>query len=162
MTQASQSRLPLLIWGEATAYSTYIQNKIPANKTKLSPFETWTGHKPDFSYLRILGSKAFVHIPDAKWKKLEQKCIEGILVVFFEFIKAYHIYLPTLRRVVTSREIITDETKGYIGVVPNPHTEPVLESQFDPFVELVKILLYLKTIKTNNVKLKLFLQGGRN
>jgi hypothetical protein len=29
-------------------------------------------------------------------------------------------------------------------------------------VELVTILLYLKLIKTNNVKLKLFLQGGRN
>lgn len=92
MTQASQSRLPLLIWGEATAYSTYIQNKIPANKTKLSPFETWTGHKPDFSYLRILGSKAFVHIPDAKWTKQEQKCIEGILVVFFRI----HQSLPYL------------------------------------------------------------------
>lgn len=94
MIHASQSKLPLWIWGEATAYSTYILNRVPPNKAKLSPFEIWTGHKPNLSHLRIFGSKVFVHIPDAKRTKLEPKCIEGILVGFCEFTKAYRIYIP--------------------------------------------------------------------
>jgi hypothetical protein len=94
------------------------------------------------SHLRIFGSKAFVHIPDVKRTKLEPKCIEGILVGFCEFTKAYRIYIPTLRKVVTSRDVIIDETKGYNGDIPSAHTEPVLESQLDPFVELVTIILY--------------------
>lgn len=56
---------------------------------------------------------------------------------FCEFTKAYRIYIPTLWRAVTSRDLIIDETKGYNVDIPNPHAEPVLESQLDLFAELV-------------------------
>jgi hypothetical protein len=159
MIYGSNSKIPLWIWGEATAYSTYILNRIPPSKTKLSPFEIWTGHKPDLSHLRIFGSRTFVHVPDAKRTKLEPKCIEGILVGFCEFTKAYRIYIPTLRKVVTSRDVIIDETKGYDGDISNPHAEPILESEFDPFMESVMIIFSCLTIANSIV---FFKQGTPN
>jgi hypothetical protein len=53
-----------------------------------------------------------------------------------------YLHTATLRKVVTSRDVIIDETKGYNRDIPSVHTEPVLESQLDPFVELVTIILY--------------------
>lgn len=115
MIYSSKSKLSPWIWGEATAYATYILNRTPPAKSEKSPFEVWTGRKPNLTHIRIFGSRTYVHIPDTKRSKLDAKCIEGILVGFCENTKAYRVYVPTQRKVIISRDVIIDETTGYQG-----------------------------------------------
>lgn len=117
---SSKSKMSLWIWGEATAYAAYILNRISSSKSQVSPFEAWTGRKPDVSHLRIFGSRAVVHIPDAKRTKLEATCVEGVLTGFCESTKAYRIYITSLRKIICSRDIIIDEAVGYGGDISNP------------------------------------------
>ena len=36
----------------------------------MTPFESWSGHKPDVTHFRIFGSKAWARIPTEKGKAL--------------------------------------------------------------------------------------------
>ena len=52
----------------------YIQNRVPHKHLDgITPFESWSGHKPDVSHFRIFGSKAWARIPINKRKDLEPK-----------------------------------------------------------------------------------------
>ena len=143
MLYASKSKLPPSLWAEAVAYSTYILKRIPSNKSTSSPFEKWNGQKPNLSHLRIFGSRAFVHVPYVRRTKLQPKCVEGVMVGFWESSKAYRIYIPTQRKVITSLDVIIDETRGYEGEIPNPNaSDSPIDPQFDPFVDQVILITF--------------------
>ena len=137
MIHSSKTKMPLWIWGEAVAYAAYILNRIPSTKSKKSPFEVWTGRKPNLAHIRVFGSRTFVHIPDARRTKLDAKCVEGVLVGYCENTKAYRVYIPSQRRVAVSRDVIIDEAVGYIGNISYPEgTDSFITSQSDPFIQV--------------------------
>ena len=53
----------------------------------MTPYEAWTGRKPQVGGLRVFGCQAFVHIPKEERKKLEM-CSFGIWI--------YHKRISTL------------------------------------------------------------------
>ena len=75
------AKLPNSFWGEAVATVCYLQNR-SYSKSVLSktPYEVWTGNKPDISHLRVFGCPAYVHIPDEKRKKLEPKSMKCLFI----------------------------------------------------------------------------------
>ena len=46
--------------------ATHIQNRKLSSSNDMTPFELWSGTRPDVSYLRIFDSPAFAHVPDEK------------------------------------------------------------------------------------------------
>ncbi len=143
MLYASKSKLPLSLWAEAVAYSSYILNRIPSNKSTTSPIEKWNGQKPNLSHLRTFWSRVFVHVPDVRRTKFQPKCVEGALVGFCETSKAYRIS----RKVVVSFDVIIDETRGYEGEIPNPNADnSLMDSQSDPFIDQVTWVTKKKTL----------------
>ena len=87
----SDAGLPNAYWGDAILYATHILNRVPmcALDEDLTPHKAFTGNKPSVTHLRIFGCKAHVHVPDAKWRKLNTKSIECIFLSFAENHKAY-------------------------------------------------------------------------
>ena len=57
------SGAPLNLWGEAILSACLIQNIIPYKKTDKTPYELWSGFKPNLSYLKVWGCLAKVLIP---------------------------------------------------------------------------------------------------
>ena len=51
-------------WAEAVHTANFLQNRLPtrsvSNKT---PFEAWTGRKPDVQHLHIFGIEAYLNVP---------------------------------------------------------------------------------------------------
>ncbi|KAK9679591.1 GAG-pre-integrase domain [Popillia japonica] len=45
-----------------------------------TPFEAWTGRKPDLEHIRVFGSVAYTHVPDQRRSKLDVKSRKLILV----------------------------------------------------------------------------------
>ena len=46
----------------------------------MTPFESWSGHKPDVTHFRIFGSRAWARIPTEKRKALQPKNKECLFV----------------------------------------------------------------------------------
>ena len=67
--------LPKKFWAEALKTAVYIRNRCPyiSLPQHLTPMEIWTGRRPDVGHLRVLGSKAFAHVPGDERGKLGSK-----------------------------------------------------------------------------------------
>jgi hypothetical protein len=64
--------LPQRLWAEALNYATYIQNRSPHRSVKdKTPYEAWSGLKPEGTHFRIFGSLAWAQIPSEKRKALD-------------------------------------------------------------------------------------------
>lgn len=100
-------------WGEATNTAVYLQNRIVAaalnNKT---PYELWTGSKPDISHIRVFGSTVMVHVAKEKRKKWDKKTTKCILIGYPDNIKGYRVFNPETRNVTTSRDVIIIEKES--------------------------------------------------
>src|SRR5688572_11636615 len=63
------NNLPSQLWGEIAAAIVHIRNRAPvAYLNGRSPYEAWFGCKPDLTYLRQLGTTAYMHVPKERRK----------------------------------------------------------------------------------------------
>ena len=76
------------IWYEDINYASYVQNITPHKYFDgKTPYEAWSGHKPNVSHFRVFGSKAWTRIPPKKRKDLQPQTNECIMVGYFEYQK---------------------------------------------------------------------------
>ena len=65
------------LWDEDIKCAAYVQNialhKALDGKT---PYEAWSGHKPNVSHFMVFGSKAWARIPPKKRKALQNRKIK--------------------------------------------------------------------------------------
>jgi hypothetical protein len=48
----AQENLPISYWGDALLTGAYILNRVPSKSVPSTLYESWTGKKPNLSYLR--------------------------------------------------------------------------------------------------------------
>ena len=136
------------LWAEAIGYAVYIQNRTLSSTGDATPFELVYGYKPDVSNLRVFGSPAFVHIPDARRRKLDPKALEGIFVGCCPFTKAYRVWIESDRRIQISRNVVIDESNQmpqYEAEQPLTH----LVTPFDSFLPEKDMVIFFFKSKTN-------------
>ncbi|KAK2446029.1 hypothetical protein QL285_016886 [Trifolium repens] len=105
--------MPHKFWGEATSTAVHIINRSPTNKLKnKTPYEAWTGLKPSVGHFRIFGSLCFRHVPDQVRRKLDDRSQQMILYGYHPT-GAYKFYAPKENKVMISRDIKFDESKGW-------------------------------------------------
>ena len=103
----SKPNLQKFLWAEAMNTAAYIINRTGhTKKTNKSPHELWHGKTPVIENFRIFGTECFVHIPAEKRRKLDRKTIKGFLVGYVDDNKGYRIYVPSVRDVILSRDVI--------------------------------------------------------
>jgi len=61
----------------------------------------------------VFGCLAHVHVPDAKRTKLEEKRIACVLLGVSEESKAYRLYNPIAKKIITSRDVVFEENKPW-------------------------------------------------
>ena len=73
--------MPLKFGDKAINCASYIQNRVPHKKIDgMTPFEAWSGNKPDVTHFRNFGSKAWARIPTEKRKALQPQSQEFLFV----------------------------------------------------------------------------------
>ena len=83
---------PPKFWAEAIKYASYIQNRVPHKYLDgITPFEAWSGHKPDVTHFKKFGSKAWSRIPTEKRKALQPQSQECLFVGYSEDSKGYKL-----------------------------------------------------------------------
>jgi len=98
--------LPRFLWGEAVNTIIYILNRCP---TKLvegkTPYEAWTGKKPNIFHFRIFGCDSYAFFVPTKRKKLDKRSEKCIFMGYENQQKGYKLYQPSSRVVFVSRDV---------------------------------------------------------
>ena len=91
----NEKNLPKWYWAEAANTAVYLMNRCTASGVHdVTPHEKFFGRKPNLSHVRIFGSIAYVHIPDATRQKLDPKSGKCILVGYSLEQKGYKCNNP--------------------------------------------------------------------
>ena len=106
--------VPKMFWPEAVKWATYVLNRSPTLSAKdITLEEAWSDKKPSVKHFRVFGCLAFVHIPNVHRKKLDNKSIKCVLSCVSEESKAYKLYDPIEKKIIVSRDVVFEETKGW-------------------------------------------------
>ena len=120
-----QANLPDWLWPEAIDTAVYLRNRSPtsalSNKT---PFEAYTGRKPEISHLKSFGCTAHAHLHKGEQRgpgKFAPRSHECILIGYVEGSgqgsTIYKLFNAETKRVFTSGSVDVDEHSfpGYAG-----------------------------------------------
>lgn len=111
-----ESKIPDRLWTEFIDTAVYLQNRTPKQALGWkTPFQIVENRIPAIAHLRILGCRAYVHRPDiSKLDKLDARAHAGYLVGY-EATNIWRVWIPTLDRVLVSRDVTFDEKLRYNG-----------------------------------------------
>ena len=109
----ADSELPKRFWVETLSTATYLCNRSPTNAVQdKTPYEAWTGNKPDVSHLRIFGCDVYSHVPKDERSKLDSKTRRSIFLGYGQGIKGYRLYDKAQTRIFYSKNVVLNETRS--------------------------------------------------
>ncbi|CAA7035581.1 unnamed protein product [Microthlaspi erraticum] len=85
----AQANLPISYWGDALLTAAYILNLVPSKSVTTTPYELWTGRKPNLTHLRAWGSAAYVRDTSHPHGKLGPRGKKCIFIRYSEQSKGY-------------------------------------------------------------------------
>ena len=136
-TMLIASGLPQSYWGHAVQAATHIKNRCPTRFSGITPFQGYHGTIPNVGHLRVFGCLAFANNNDPAKKKLDPRAHMGINIGYLTSGKGYKIYVPSLKKIASSRSVIFDESKmayktqNYIDPFPTITHEIVQSTDLD-------------------------------
>ena len=102
--------LPHELWGEAVNTSLHVLNRAPTRSLDgATPYEVWTGVKPNLEHFRVFGSLCHVKVLGEKLKKLQERSKPMVFIGYEAGTKGYKCYDPENGRVYISRYVIFEE-----------------------------------------------------
>jgi hypothetical protein len=97
-------------WAEAVDCAVYLLNRCKTSSLEnVTQQEAWSGLKSTVSHLKVFGSVAYVHIPDQRRVKLDDKSLKLIFVGYDERSKTYKFFDPTNKNIHISRDVQVNE-----------------------------------------------------
>uniref|UniRef100_A0A2N9FEH3 CCHC-type domain-containing protein n=1 Tax=Fagus sylvatica TaxID=28930 RepID=A0A2N9FEH3_FAGSY len=86
--------------------------------------EVWTGQEVDYSFMRIFGCLAYVHISGEDRSKLDPKSKKCIFLGFKKGVKGYKLWDPVVQKVVISRDVVElDELESQSDEEPHSNDQ---------------------------------------
>ncbi len=82
-------------WADATSTATYVKNRSPSSCSSHTPWELFFGRKSDVSGMRVVGSKAYMHVPKQLRRKLDPISTAGTFIGYEPNSKAYRVLMDT-------------------------------------------------------------------
>jgi hypothetical protein len=105
-TMRIYAKLPTYLWDEFYLTSVHLHAKTTTRSLRgITPWELWHGRKPDYSYMREIGCRAFVLIPKKDNPKIFERSIECVLVGYEHKSKAYRCYNRTTHKIHSSYHV---------------------------------------------------------
>ena len=113
-TMLHRSGLSDYLCPEAARAAVYIGNRCPprALQQTVTPFEMWTGRRPNIGNLRVFGCIGHVHIPsERRDSKLCARSTPCVFVGYSTESKAYRMFGPQTGKVIVSRDVVFEENR---------------------------------------------------
>ncbi len=103
------SGLPNMFWGEAVRHAVMLKNISPMSRSDKTPWELFTGEKPDLSKLSVFGSLAYVFVPKEKRQKLDPRAERAVYLGYDPPSGLHWVYLNGRKQL--KKDITVDESK---------------------------------------------------
>jgi hypothetical protein len=87
----------LNLWREALKTAVYILNRVPTKAANKTPYELWTGRKPNLQPFRILGYPAEVRPYRPQERKFDEMTVSCYFIGYAEMYRGYKFYDPASR-----------------------------------------------------------------
>ena len=87
-----ESKLPKYLWTYAVMFTVYIRNRCFNARLEKTPYEVFTGRRPNVSSMNIFGGICYAFIQDKK--KLDARSEKGIFVGYDKGSPSYLVYFP--------------------------------------------------------------------
>ena len=101
--------LPGEFWAEAVGTACYLKNLTSSHcHPGKTPFEIWTGRRPDVVHLWLFGCAAYMRVPDKTQQKLDLKSLACVMLGYFPGCM-YCLWDPVSCKVLQSWDVIFDE-----------------------------------------------------
>ena len=104
-----EKKLPLELWAGAVNTCVYVLNcSYTKSLENITPYEKWSGRKPNIDHLRVFGS--VVHVKTTKRvSKLEDRSSVMVFIGYELGTKAYRCLDPLSFKVIKSRDVVFEE-----------------------------------------------------
>ena len=87
--------------------ATYVLNRCPTKALRsITPYEACHGRKPSIAHLRVFGCLAYTLVPQQQCKKLDDKAVKCIFVLYSSESKGYRLYHPQTKRILVSKDVV--------------------------------------------------------
>ena len=98
-------------WAEAINVAMYIRNRVTSRgiPSNVTPYQLWTGKKPNLEHLRVFGSKCWYTIRENGLRKLDERAREAIFIGYTQRSGGYKLWDISNLKVVVSRDVRFDE-----------------------------------------------------
>jgi hypothetical protein len=105
-----ESHLPKELWFEICLTVAYLKNLWPHSHLKYkTPYEVYTGRKPNLSHLRVIGSKAHILVPkEVREHKFKSRSVLGRLLGY-EGSNQYRLWAEETNKIVWARDVQLEE-----------------------------------------------------
>ena len=96
-------------WSYALTMAVYIKNRLPHSALSTTPFQAFTGRRPDLSRLRIFGSRVYARKSGERAAKLDNHTAEGIFLGFTATDANVYFIDDETGTIKTGQHVIFDE-----------------------------------------------------
>ncbi|GKB28169.1 retrovirus-related pol polyprotein from transposon TNT 1-94 [Tanacetum coccineum] len=110
----SEKEVPKSFWPDAVQWANHVLNRSPTTIVKdMTPEEAWSGSKPSVEHFRVFGCIGYVHVPDVKRTKLDDKSVKCVMIGYSSESKAFKMFDPVEKKAHVSRDVIFEEEKKW-------------------------------------------------
>ena len=95
--------MPKYLWPYAVLAVVYIRNRCYNHRLKKTPFEVFTGQKPNLKNMHIFGTTCYMYVEQKK--KLDDRAVKGLFLGYDKGSPAYLIYFPENGTIRKSRNV---------------------------------------------------------
>ena len=114
MTMLFHSGAPLCLWVEAFTTTVYLINRLPSSSFNFeTPYFFLHGTHPNYSSLRIFGSKCFPYTWDTRRNKFDPKTLPCVFVGYSDIHKGYKCFHPSSKKFFISRHVFDESFFPY-------------------------------------------------
>lgn len=102
-----QANLSSCFWAEAIATANHIRNRCPSARIQGQiPFELWMGEKPDISYFRTFGCRAFALYKLPSKGTFNARSKKMYLRAYSKEAKVNRVWIQDERKIQVSRDVV--------------------------------------------------------
>ena len=103
----ADSELPKQFLAEALSTARYLRNLSPTKAVQdKTPYEAWTGNKPNVSHSCIFGCDVYAHVAKDERSKLDSKAKRSTFLGYGQGVKGYCWYDKAQKRIFYSRNVV--------------------------------------------------------
>ncbi|KAK8694010.1 hypothetical protein V6N13_071574 [Hibiscus sabdariffa] len=137
----SHTDLPTSFWGYALETAAFTLNRVPSKSIQKTPHEMWTGRRPNMSFMKIWGCKAYVkHQMSTKLEPKSEKCT---FVGYPKETKGYYFYnenkvFVAQTGVFLEKEFLTNSGKGRNIELKEVQQQQVIEPEVEGISQAIE------------------------